>query len=194
MSWHLTETRYDEIRSAAADLIEDWGIGVYPFSVWALVRRMGIRVIRYSELPGWLRVEVIEYWPDAITIYPLDFNPAKTFIFYNDCQTRERIRFTVAHELAHLVLMHPDTGGEAYEREADIFANYLLAPAPLVLRDSKLDIDAIHDDFQVSYGCAQSVKDRTEKRRLYGSASCTEYEVRILESCSLKGGGRIAWP
>jgi hypothetical protein len=51
MSWHLAGNRYEEIRSTVADLIEDWGISHYPFSVWELLRRMGIRIIRYSELP-----------------------------------------------------------------------------------------------------------------------------------------------
>ncbi len=192
MRWHLVSGRYEEIRSTVADLIEDWGISVYPFSVWELVRRMGIRTIRYSELPEWLRAEVEPYWPDAITIYPRDFNPLRTIIFYNDRQDREHVRFTIAHELAHLVLMHPGTGEEKCEHEADVFANYLLAPAPLVLRYSRLDIDAIHDDFQVSYGCARSVKDRAEKRRAYGSKTLTEYELRILASCSMRGGGRVA--
>ncbi len=192
MRWHLASGRYDEIRSTVADLIEDWGINVYPFSVWELVRRMGIRTVRYSELPEWLRAEVELYWPDAVTIYPPDFNPSRTVIFYNDRQDREHVRFTIAHELAHLVLMHPGTGEEIYEHEADVFANYLLAPAPLVLRYSRLDIDAIHDDFQVSYGCACSVKDRAEKRRAYGSKTLAEYELRILASCSMRGGGRVA--
>ena len=192
MNWHLAGDRYEEIRSTVADLIEDWGISVYPFSVWELVRRMGIRTIRYSELPEWLRIEVELYWPDAITLYPPDFNPAKTVIFYNDRFDREHIRFTVAHELAHLVLMHPDTGEDVYEHEADIFANYLLAPSPLVMRDSMLDVDAIHDDFQVSYGCARSVRDRAKKRYIHGSKNPTEYERRILAFCSLRGGGRVA--
>lgn len=165
MKWHLTSARYEEIRSTVADLIEDWGISIYPFSVWELVRRMGIRTIRYSEPPEWLRVEVELYWPDAITIYPPDFDPARTVTFYNDRQDREHIRFAVAHELAHLVLMRPGADEDMYEHEADIFANYLLSPAPLVPRDSRLDVEAIHDDFQMSYGCARSAKDRTAKRR-----------------------------
>lgn len=192
MSWNLTSNRYEEIRSTVADLIEDWDISVYPFSVWELARRMGIRTIRYSELPEWLCVEVELYWPNAITIYPSDFNPSRTFIFYNDRFDRERIRFTIAHELAHLVLTHPGTGEDIYEHEANIFANYLLAPAPLVMRDSTLDVDTIHDDFQVSYMCACSVRDRTEKRRIYGPRNPTEYERRILSFCSMKGGGRVA--
>ncbi len=192
MTWRLMGTRYEEIRSVVADTIEDWDIRTYPFSVWELVRRMGIRTVHYSELPEPLRCEVEYYWPDAITIYPHDFNPVKTFIVYNDAQGRDHIRFTIAHELAHLILMHPDTGEDIYECEANIFANYLLAPAPLVLRDSALDVETIHDDFQVSYGCARSVKDRAEKRCAYGSNTYTEYERRILAFCSTKGGGCIA--
>ncbi len=192
MVWHLGTTRYDEIRSTVADLIEDWGIKIYPFSVWSLVRRMGIRTIRYSELPERLRTRVMTHWPDAITVYPPDFNPAKTFIFYNDYQSREHIRFTIAHELAHLVLMHPGDGEEINEHEADIFANYLLAPAPIVLRDSKLDVETIRRDFQVSYGCARSVKDRAEKRRFFGPRDYVAYELRILATCYMKGGGRLA--
>lgn len=192
MVWSLPSSdRYEEIRTAVADLIEDWGIIVYPFSIWSLLKKMGIRTIRYSSLPENLANQLRLYWPDALTIYPLDFNPAKTIIFYNDAQDREHIRFTLAHELAHLVLMHPGTDEEVYEHEADIFANYFLAPAPLVLRDSELDIEFISYDFQISHSCARSVMDRTRNRANYGPRAKTEYELRILASCFLKGGGRL---
>ena len=119
MGWNLLGERYDEIREAVADLIEDWGISRYPFSIWKLLRAMGIRVIPYSALPQRLKEIVELHWPDAISVYPPDFNPAKTIIFYNDARDRFRIRFTLAHELAHLVLGHPDTGEPKYEDEAD---------------------------------------------------------------------------
>ncbi len=193
MSCSLAEARYDEIRSVVADLIEDWGISTYPFSIWELLRRMGIRVFRYSELPEQLRSEVMCCWPDAITCYPSDLNPTRTIILYNDFRERRRIRFTVAHELAHLILMRPGTGEKVYEDEADFFAGYLLAPAPLVLRDSKLDASVISDDYQVSYSCACNVRDRAAKRLAFGSLQRTEYELRILDSCTTRGGGGIAW-
>lgn len=192
MLWSLPSERYDQIRAAAADLIEDWDIKEFPFSIWSLVRRMGIRTVRYSSLPEQLREQLERFWPLAITIYPPDFNPSKTIIFYNDDREREQIRFTVAHELAHLILKHPGTGEEVYEHEADVFANYLLVPAPLVLRDSKLDVETIRYDFQVSYGCAYSAWDRARKRRAYGPVAETEYELRILATSTLKGGGQLA--
>lgn len=62
-------------------------------------------------------------------------------IVYNDAESRERVRFTIAHELGHILLGHelsPDKSGhfrtasdrrEPAETQADEFAARLLAPA-----------------------------------------------------------------
>lgn len=193
MKWNLPADRYDEIRAAVADLIEDWGISKYPFSIWSLLRKMGIKLVPYSALPEDLRLAIEADYPDAFTLHPLDYNPVRTTICYNDARSRERIRFTLAHELGHLVLIHPDTGDDVYEHEADIFANYLLAPAPLVLEHSRIDYEVISHDFAVSYSCARSARDRTQNRRIYGPLSYSEYEQRILDLCSLNAGsGELA--
>lgn len=194
MSWSLPSGRYDAIRSTAADLIEDWGISTYPFSIWSLLRKMGIRTIAYSSLSSDTKQELLGKSKDAFTIYPPDFNPTKTIIFYNDevCD-RKRIRFTLAHELGHLVLMHPDSYDEIYEHEADVFANYFLVPAPLIFEYSKINYSVVSYDFVVSYGCAASACDRAAKRHRYGPSKRMEYEQRILDSCKLvEGGGQLA--
>lgn len=52
------------------------------------------------------------------------------FIFYDDTKPPSRQRFSIAHEIGH-ILMHDSDGSantEANEREADIFASRLLAP------------------------------------------------------------------
>ena len=59
MNWSLpSPVRYEEIRAAVADLIEDWGIAAYPFSIWSLLKKMGIRTISYSSLPRCLAKEM----------------------------------------------------------------------------------------------------------------------------------------
>ena len=194
MRWSLPPERYDEIRSTVADLIEDWGTSVYPFSIWNLFRKIGIKTIPYSVLPTETREKLIDMQADAFTIYPVNFNPQRTTIYYNDnTNDRERIRFTLAHELGRLVLEHPDTNEEKYEHEADIFANYFLAPAPLILEYSSIDYAAVSCDFAVSISCASSACDRAAKRRLYGPSRPLKYEQRILNFCRLeKGGGQLA--
>ena len=193
MAWNLSDAnRYDEIREEVANLIEDFGIEVYPFSIWRLLRKMGIRVVPYSLLEGSLRDEVERVWPDAFTFRPDDFDPSRTIVFYNDSKSRGRIRFTLAHELGHLVLGHPNSDDPQLEAEANFFANYFLAPAPLVIRDSKKDVQTIMSDFVVSFGCARSVLDRTMNRIWYGPRVPLEYESRIMATSRLRGGGRVA--
>lgn len=193
MDWNLSDARrYDEIREEVANLIEDFGIEVYPFSIWKLLRKMGIRIVPYSYLEERFRNEVEEVWPEAFTLRPDNFDPSRTVIFYNDFKPRERIRFTLAHELAHLTLGHPNSDDYVFENEADIFANYLLAPAPLVIRYSRKDVRTIMSDFVVSSGCAHSILDRTMNRIRYGPRVPLEYESRILATCHLRGGGRVA--
>lgn len=59
-----------------------------------------------------------------LVCYQADGNPA-------------RLRFSLAHELGHIVLSHRGTG-EQEEREADFFAMHLLCPRPVVQRMSEL--------------------------------------------------------
>lgn len=193
MRKNLSARRCEELRTLAADLIEDFGVTEYPLGIWDLLRRLGVRLIPYSALPAWLRKWTIRCYPDAVTIFPEDFNPARTIVFYNDAVSRGHVRFTLAHELAHLVLQHSGTGEDIYEHESDFLANYLLGPAPLVLRDSSLDEHVIKRDFDVSYSCALAIRDRTRKRKQWGPRSFTEYEERILACCRvIEGGGHVA--
>lgn len=182
--------RYDEIRECVADFIEDYGISCYPFSMIDLLTRIGIKIVPYSCLPQEVHEGMIGYYPNGVTRRAKDFDIASSVIFYNDSQRKTRIRFTLAHELAQLILEHPNSDGE-YETEADIFANYLLAPAPIVIRDSFNDIQAIMDDFNVGHDCARSIQDRTANR-IRCRKPAYEYENRISNLCRVDRGGRVA--
>lgn len=50
-------------------------------------------------------------------------------IFMNSAMPGDRYRFTLAHELAHLVLHHHPDSDEAMEKQADEFASEFLMPA-----------------------------------------------------------------
>jgi hypothetical protein len=58
--------------------------------------------------------------------------PVIHLLLYNDepGQNLARFRFTLAHELGHIVLKHRESG-YAEEAEADAFAQHLLCPEPL---------------------------------------------------------------
>ena len=186
--------RCEEIQEEVAHLIEDFGISRYPFNIWELLNKLRIEAIPYSKLPLKYASHMRAIGLDAITIYPANFDATRTVIFYDDAPSipRQRIRFTLAHEVGHLILQHPDTGDEVYEAEAHNFARYLLAPDPLVIRDSQFDPEIIQFDFDISYRCAQVVCERSVKRMRWGSTNPADYERAILGCCTLGGGGQVA--
>lgn len=74
-------------------------------------------------------------------------------LFYDAHGNYSRRRFTLAHELGHIVLKH--TQEQPYEeKEADYYAAQLLAPHPLVsLQDP--DPEVIADQFWISSAAAR---------------------------------------
>lgn len=71
----------------------------------------------------------------------------KYIIVYNDNKPPNRIKFTIAHELGHILLGHLDERNNQYskEYEADTFASNLLAPPQMIDY-----AEATFDDFEYS--------------------------------------------
>lgn len=90
--------------------------------------------------PGPIRNLVALLEDAGIVMIPVDFGVRDidaiaqyvpgvgALIFYNTAAPTDRLRFTLAHELAHLV-MHRSLPTEDMEREADAFAAEFMAPA-----------------------------------------------------------------
>ena len=105
-------------------------------------------------------------------------------VFYNDEGNRFRERFTLGHELGHIILKH-ETGSQGEEQLANRFSSQILCPRPLVwhLRDHgfRVDADLLRNVFRVSYqaGCVAA-----KKTELYGDRH-EEMVVRLLGDAAL---------
>ena len=97
-----------------------------------------IDLVRLARRLGVVQIEVV----DLVEEGRLEHVPGNTRILLNRRSSRERQRFTLAHELGHLVLAHPDealTARRTYpdlndeERFCDSFAASLLLPAQWVV-------------------------------------------------------------
>lgn len=108
----------EEAIEAADKLRERWHCGDGPIpSVLRLMERKGIKLIE-AQLPD--HVIGLSTWADeAHPLVLLDMRSEKT--------NRERLRFTAAHELAHLLLTFP-TKGVDVERLCNQFASFFLFP------------------------------------------------------------------
>lgn len=112
-------TAFEDAIKAADLLRQFWHCGDgHIASVLRLFERKGIRIME-DELPA--DVYGLSTWADhRIPLMVLDTRCSKT--------TAERLRFTAAHELAHLLLSLPPSSDLSVEKRCNKFASFFLFP------------------------------------------------------------------
>lgn len=146
-------------KTDARRVLEEYNVSP-PVDLHKLAKEMKIK-IHYRSLPancdGW-----------TVALLPNNLN-VEHLILVNSRKLAVRQRFTIAHEIGHIVLNHCDRKPNAplfkhfqitlkdnfeFERDADIFASELLMPTPHLLKlikiDKVKDIKRLSDFYQVS--------------------------------------------
>lgn len=100
------------------------------------VRELPVKVVRLCKQMG---IRVVYFTPETDSDGFSTIVDGQAQIFVSDRCSRERQRFTVAHELGHILLGHvgeyelvnrePSRGDGPVEQAANVFASRLLAPA-----------------------------------------------------------------
>lgn len=128
--------RYQIVRDTAWKALLDCNITSLPVDIVAMAEHYNVPIYANSE------VGTLE--PDEIGL-SLKWK-GQWVIVYDDTMINTRIRFTIAHELGHILLGHPEEcsrknkfikNRSEIEEEADKFAARILAPA-CVLRGLNL--------------------------------------------------------
>lgn len=115
--------KYKNVRNSAWQALLDFNVTKVPVSVNSIAKQLGIKVIKNSdihELQNGERGATIlknEHW----------------YIVFDDTESVPVCRFTVAHELGHMLVgdikYRTFAKRDEEEQEADMFAARLLAPA-----------------------------------------------------------------
>ena len=122
---------YQNVRNAAWRCLLDAGITELPVSVTKIAKHFDIRVIKNSVH------DMLKPEQSGISFQT---ESGEWLIVYDDTASIGRKRFTIAHELGHILLGHPLREGEQHtrvfnkdrpevEKEADMFAARILSPA-----------------------------------------------------------------
>ena len=123
--------KYKQVRNASWQTLIDYKIDKLPVGLSEICRSAGIRVLNNNDV-GESGLRIGE---SGVSIK----QGSQWYIIYDPADSRQRIRFTIAHELGHIFLGHEMRYGyhtrqdniikpEA-ETEADMYAARLLAPA-----------------------------------------------------------------
>lgn len=174
--------KYAHVRNAAWQTLIDYNVTELPVSLLKICRAAGIKVIRDSVC------RQLNYGESGISVKQGDI----WYIIFDDTDTLQRIRFTIAHELGHIFLGHELKYGyhtrkynivkPSDETEADMFAARLLAPACVLWGlgvQSAEDIAAICN---ISYSAASIRFRRLEMLRERNSFFLNPLEQKVYDN------------
>lgn len=176
ISWE----RYEEIKTRVSEVFEDYEPKGLPIDIFGLAKSMEIKIIYASEM---LKKNI------DINIYDILSLP-NSFLHYYDkdgvlvvyiddvgCK-RNRQRFSLGHELGHIILDHTEQSPEN-EEEANFVAEYLLTPTSLVMVEGAeihmQDPVFLEYAFDVSLDVASISADHMENR-FFLNVSTYKYE------------------
>jgi hypothetical protein len=140
---------YDRIKYASLAVFEKCNIRELPFDCINVLRTLGYKCNKYSLLSDSKYDACMSLSEDACTL--------GNEIFYNDKKSKRRIRFSLMHELGHVVL---DTADEV---EANNFASNILAPSMAVYYSKLTNIREISNIFNISLECAKIAFETCER-------------------------------
>ena len=123
----LSKIDYAKINEVSTQFILDNKINKLPVDVISIANKNSWSIIPYSKM----RKDIKSIYEEIIYTdwgFTLSHNN-RYFIFYNDNIKIGSQRFTIAHEIGHIVLEHfADSDAEIREVEANWFAANLLMP------------------------------------------------------------------
>ena len=135
------KSHYKEARDRAWEYLIRHRARSLPIDVLAFCKKDGITVLPYSarearQLAAILRAEDLMRRTDGFAVSV----GKETVIFYDDACTPQRQRFTIAHEIGHIMLgdvgpvptqrnAEPSAKDDPKEQAANVFASRILAPA-----------------------------------------------------------------
>lgn len=165
---------YKKSRDAAWEILLACGVDALPVDLNTVARHLGVRVYSYSRsrklIEDTALAEVAER-VSGLTFYIRD----QPVILYNDAESPQRVRFTIGHELGHIVLGHvrpgeytrqnrdPQPGDDPVEQAANRFAADLMAPACVLWG---LDLHRAEDIAQVCRISIQAARFRAERMEI----------------------------
>ena len=182
----ITGARYEKIKQLVADTIIDADIRDYPFNVFEVAKSLEIEIKSYQSQSDKKCNECFKQSDDGFTVLAEYSTHSKWIIYYNENMSEQRIRFTVMHEIGHIVLNHSESS-DVTEKEANFFAKYILTP-PCILHVLCLkDCVEIMERFNVSMQVATNALNYYHNWMSFGCQFYTDYEEVILNNISVSG-------
>lgn len=192
---------YIFILAKIIEVFQKCNIKSFPLDCEDVSKKLGCKLYRYSELSEPKRNSCLLVSNESMKIH--------NRIYYNDYIIPGRIRFSIMHELGHIVLDHGDYKNDELEAEANFFASNILAPRMAIhYSKCKNNVD-VAKQFNMTYEAAQyafdnyklwhrrvvyhkmdlidkamysQFYDESQKKFIYSIKHCTECDRKLYNS------------
>lgn len=172
----------EELVDLIADLYEELEINEFGFDLEKAIRKLGVNLIPYSLYNN--KELLIRYDKDGFTC--VNPNNNKIEIFFNDeIRPKERIKFTLPHELGHICLGHnliTDIETCIEKRDADMFAREFYCPQAFIVYYGLRTISDLVSAFRISYAYANVLLMKIEKRLKKRLTKSERRLIKIFEN------------
>lgn len=164
--------RYQRLMDILYEFNRQEEISFYPVDPFKIVKKNKWGLISYSELANDLgvTVEEVEAALQSKDGYVTKDKNNYTIAYNDTIKVESRIRFTIMHEIGHIVLGHLDDFDETIlrrsllteeqysvlEKEANAFSRNFLAPAPLVIEMKREWGDVYSTDIQKTFNISRA--------------------------------------
>lgn len=146
---------YELISEKILGIYKECNITSFPIDCISILKHYGYKVLTYSELQS-----INEEFKILCSLLSDDAfsDSIHRIVAYNHKTNAGRIRFSLMHELGHIVLSHT-SHSQANEDEADYFASNILAPRSVIFRSKVNTAEALREKFGLSYAAANIALD-----------------------------------
>lgn len=172
----LRNSRYEEIKKSVVKLYSELCVHCIPVDCFEICEKLHIRLVPYSSEPTEKRKVFKFFSKDGFSYLTMD---DEWVIYYDDTMPNARIRFTIMHEIGHIVLDHTEHSDLA-ESEANFFAQYALAAPPLIHCIKPEDYMDIAREFNISKECALYAMGNYHNWLRYGASYMLDYEIALI--------------
>ena len=182
---------YKKLKNIAYSFLNQYTNGKLPVDLLHIISQLdNLYLMKYSTFAKENNMDINKVYQllnseDGALWYKTD---TQTYILlYNDTiDNKERIRFTIAHELGHYILKHNEVTDKTtlsrytltedeynvFEKEANFFAKHLLVPFPIlgnyVMFFHSMNGRFIQNVFQVSFSVANNVIKNLKSMQTFG--------------------------
>lgn len=121
----------------------------FPIGIFHIFKSLNnVKLYTYDQLMTRFGISSENFFPSSDYGYNIcDLATQRYIVAYNSEKAETCIRFTLAHELGHIVLKHREDG-DVENKEANCFARNYLCPIPVV---KEMDLCSINDYTELFY-------------------------------------------